>query len=257
MTASAGTPSARLVGAASRLWRPSLRLCVLAVLPVILATSGCTYARARGLDLLDVASIGVGYGEGLNVHVQASELVHASLGGSQAAMYGTRGRFVGHWNEANLGWPVTFLLFGRSEHGPQRDETATGLLLLTFLVPFHDWEEVSFRGPGAVAPPPHAQQTHFCMINPLFHRYVHQPLFRGPRAKEKIGPYRPSGEVSVSFMIVMVGARVAVNPVQLGDFLVGIFGLDPAGDDPDPQDTRRRPVRRREDRQDGVLLPAP
>jgi hypothetical protein len=233
-----------------------LGLCILAALPVVLSTTGCAYARARGLDLMDAVSVAVGYGEGLNVHVQASELVHASLGASQAAMYGTRGRFLGHWNEAKMGWPVTFLLLGRSEQAPGSNKMKTGLLLLSFLVPLQDWEKVVFRSAGAVAPPPAPELVHFCMINPLFHHNVHHPLFRRPRARR--APYRPSGEVSVSFMVAVVGARVAVDPVELGDFLLGVFGLDPAGDDPDPSDARRGPIRpRQEQREDGVLLPVP
>ncbi len=205
---------------------------LLAYIP--LAGTGCTYARARGYDLLDVASVGVGYGLGLNIHVQASELLHASFGASTSHMYGTRGRYVGYWREGNVGWPVTFLVFGTMEPENPKMEAYQGQVLLFTLIPLTDWESVLYVSPSLAGPAPAEEEKHFCVVNPLFTRHVAGPHGIGMISGAIPEEYHPNGEVSAGFLLGVIGARVALDVVELGDFLAGIFMLDPAGDDPAP-----------------------
>jgi hypothetical protein len=53
-----------------------------------------------------------------------------------------------------------------------------------------------------------------------------------PRELEKTVWQASSFEVGATLGVIE--ARVGINPMEILDFLVGIFGLDPAGDDPPP-----------------------
>ena len=207
------------------------------VLAIAWIATGCanpsSYWKARRLDLLDTASVGVGYGIGLSGHLQASELVHGAVGLSWGRLYGSRRRHVGAWEEMDMGWPATFVM---SALLPDAWQKNGALCIFSALVLPTDGEDVTYLGEG-VRIPDHArgwsadQELHGCLINPLFTGYVALPL------AYDFDPewYGPNGEFSFSFMALVVGGRVSFDPIQLGDFLVGFFGFDPAGDDPEPE----------------------
>lgn len=179
---------------------------------------------------MDTVSVGAGYGLGLSAQVQASEVFHGAVGASSNSFYGTLGRYAGRWHEVDMGWPVTFLLAVML--GPYPDDLTPGYaaISLSLLALPHDAEIVVTGSDCSWTP---EGGTHSCVINPLFTRYVYVPLIcRWEGWEGEIKPYRPSGELSLSFMALVVGGRVSFNPIQLGDFLVGFVGLDPAGDDP-------------------------
>lgn len=48
-----------------------------------------------------------------------------------------------------------------------------------------------------------------------------------------LGPrwYRSGGDVRIEPHLLLVGAHVAVDTFSIGDFIAGIFGFDPSGDD--------------------------
>ena len=201
------------------------------VLAIALIATGCAnpaaYWKARQLDLLDTGSLGVGYGIGLSAHVQASELVHGAVGFSSGRLYGSRRRHVGAWKEVDMGWPATFILLVSQEPELLYIHAVRAVFLLSTLVLPTDLEVVTSPGEGKGLSRDDNEELIGCLINPLFTRHVAVPLVHGGH----IPPYEPRGEFSLSFMALVVGARVSFNPVQLGDFLVGFFGLDPAGDD--------------------------
>jgi len=43
--------------------------------------------------------------------------------------------------------------------------------------------------------------------------------------------YRSPGDIRVEVHLLIVGAHAAVEPFEMGDFIVGFFGLDPMDDD--------------------------
>jgi len=197
--------------------------------------SQATYWRARGRDLGDTFSVAVGYGVGVSADAQASEILHAGVGLSYGRMCGTRGRFAGVWEQANMGWPTSFMIFGNV--APEKEEMPAGywpLLFSLLLLPNHS-EDIIFSGKGVLDPPADDIQMHFCEINPAFTSAVFLPLvYRAAKEKQEVPRRSPSADFSVSVMAFLVGARFSFNPLQFGDLLVGFFGLDPAGDDPAP-----------------------
>lgn len=200
--------------------RPSLRSAAAVVAAAASASlAGCSYLHNRANDALDVFTCDGSVGPGLYAEVRATDLLAVGLGGHDVEYAGQHGRFV---------------VRGR------RSSTAIGPLIWGFVdddepVPVFAGDP-SRMGP-LVEPPP--SQLLFLPADQTGSDFA--PWTRGLHA----------ADVDVTVTLGWVGGRLGFSPGELLDFVLGIFGLDLAGDDALPArapawgEVEPRPRRRR------------
>ena len=185
-------------------------LALVLALPALLAT-GCagptgrrdagSWLEARGADLMDVFGVRAGVGVGLGAYVRATE--YAQLG---FMLRGPSESTLGSASEASLGdsfrvRSVPCLMFGTIGRygGVWFDSTRE------FMVP--GWSSRDEprspirRDTVAGIVPPEGQQDDW------------------------------RGEIGIGVHLLLVGVEIELRPWQLVDFLGGLVGYDPSGDD--------------------------
>lgn len=168
-----------------------------------LALSSCSapgYFGDRARDLADVFVLTVSAGPEVSADVQATDLVHLSVGGGAHGEAGFIGRHVGTAGVMTLGLPVApfiedGVLYGR----------------FVFTETSGAWEEGDVQDE--------------C--------YIVHALGAGETNPKSDAWHALDLEVGAT---VLVGARVGLRPGELVDFLAGLLGLDPIGDDATPKD---------------------
>ena len=176
---------------------------------VVLAAFAVGCAPGRMADLADCGKASVGIGFGLEAHAKVGFLTHPSLGiGSMTSRVGHESRVrTAAWGEVRCVWPVSSLMDTFLAEDP-----------MSLNVSF-----VSGRGP-------HNNPLEVGYLLPLL-------VYAGMHADNET--YRPlafkeATDLQLGGTLLLVSARVGVNPLEIVDFLAGLVGLDPAGDDPKP-----------------------
>jgi len=163
---------------------------------LLLGLMSCSsYLPDRGRDFLDVFTLTASAGPEISLNVQATDLLHLSVGGGVHGEAGMVGRRFGSAGVMTLGLPVVpsleeGLLYGRylftETSGSWREEDVQDECYIIHL--------------GGWAP-------------------------TNPRSTWLHG-----FDLEVSAQI-LIGARVGLSPGELVDFLAGLVGFDPAADD--------------------------
>ena len=186
-------------------------------LTLLLAAFAAGCAPGRMDDLADCGKASVGVGPGVEAHAKAGFLTHPSIGvASVTWRAGHEGReLTGTWGESRCVWPVSaFLYTGMLE-------TPKGL-------------NVSFLAGGSAEDRISRTAEKYADVGYLL------PLlaYAGVCAKEdKFShplAFRQATDLQLGGTVLLVSARVGVNPLEIVDFSAGLVGLDPAGDDPEP-----------------------
>jgi hypothetical protein len=247
-----------------------VRLPALAAGLLLLACAGCSspYVRSRLADAADVVPASVGWGWGISVSVQATPLFHVGLGLSPvvSGRYGWADRaFHGRWAEYQTTFPWTFWLedlngipprpFGANDERPLGDSLPIMYRWqLTKDAPSGEdedtghWEPVLRRW---ARHPPIARESGGAFLIPEYRRAINWRDLRLEQGDEeplhtlgtpvratlweatRDGPDVPLAWdlFEIDIFAAIIGLRIGVRPLEFGDFLAGIAGLDPAGDD--------------------------
>lgn len=167
----------------------------LALLMVLSAgcAPGQVYLRDRGADLVDVIRLNVAYGPGLGAGVFATSALRLGVIGEHSRHAGFDGHGFGTWGQDRFDWQL--LVVGH-EYG-HRDTPVTGSV------------------------ESHAQNE----------GYWKTPVLGGRRARFRTehvcGPLEVGGRIH----LLLVGAEIGIRFSELADFVCGILGFDPKGDD--------------------------
>jgi len=166
-----------------------------------LALSSCSapgYLGDRTRDLADVFVLTVSAGPEVSVDVQATDAVHLAVGGGAHGEAGLIGRHVGTAGVMTLGLPAAPFLEDGILYGRYVFSETGGA-----------WELSDVQDE--------------C--------YIIHALGTEPTNPKTDAWHALDLEVGAT---VLVGARVGLRPGELVDFLAGLFGFDPIGDDPLP-----------------------
>jgi hypothetical protein len=165
----------------------------------LLFCTSCTsngYLARRGRDLADVLAVTVSAGPELSVDVQATDLFHLGLGGGAHVEAGFVGRRVGTAGMMTLGLPFVPFIEDGVLYGRYVFSETGGAWRL------EDVEDECYI-------------VHFIETAP-----THPKTDAWHALDLELG------------FTALVGARVGFHPGELVDFLAGLVGLDPIGDDP-------------------------
>lgn len=178
-----------------------------AVLAACVLVAGCApagrYLAARGLDLADVVQLNAGYGPGALASAKATDFAHLAAGWSRDRKAGIVGRHAARWDEENLGFPVSNV--AEFYYAP-RWRLASALLCF----------QAREVGPFATG------DREF-----LWNRL-------DSRCGRTEAPWLDRFDLEAGGTALFVNARAGLRPGQAADFVLGLFTLDPAGDD-DPE----------------------
>ena len=166
--------------------------------------TGCAWLGARGRDAADIVRVEGSLGVGLQANVNAGELLHLGVGSSR---------------RQSAGWAYGISTSERrvEDHLP-----------LSFVY--------SLIEPGTEA-------LHSLEIGGKDDLQKHRCAAVAPctlRAGTIQKPPIQFWSLEVGVMALFVGAEIGVNPAEFVDFLLGIFGIDLAGDDDEEARARRR-----------------
>jgi hypothetical protein len=191
----------------------------------VIACTGCAtpfgnYMKNRGNDLLDPFKIRAGIGLGLHADVEATELLHAGIGGSGIPIgAGMNGRYmhIGEQLELNCNLPVT--LFIKKE----ADMIGTD--------PYNPWcfthyhIECDWRGKNEVT---------YCCLSPLLYgvdKYGNAALDYTKQKDDIKKPVYRWLDAEAGATLGFINGRIGFSPGELLDFVLGIFTIDIAKDD--------------------------
>lgn len=202
----------------------ALRLAALAAL--IALVPGCagfgSWARARGRDLGDCARASVSLGAGLHAEAQATSFLHPSAGFGDVSLA----------PKNTLGWDPRPLPAGRVR------TDAFPMQLVSW--PAYRREMIDL-GYGDTAPGWRGFISPWILMgsdhvegrsNSLFglHRFIPNPLLAEPPETPAERRSRQSW-IAAGGTLAIIQADAGVNPLEILDFLAGLAGLDPLGDD--------------------------
>jgi len=228
------------------------------------------YGRARAADAADVIPVSVAWGYGVSASVKATPLFDLGLGLSPvvSGRYGYADRtFHGVWHEYQTPFPWTIWL---DDLGgvPPRPYGANDDRPLGDGVPIMYRWQVMKDGPGGEGydnahwepvlrrwgrNPPVARESGGAFLIPEYRRAINWRDLRLEQGDEeplnelgtpelatlweatRDGPDLPRAWdlFEVDLFAGIIGLRLGVRPLEFCDFLVGIVGFDPAGDDID------------------------
>jgi hypothetical protein len=219
-----------------------IRNAVAAVLGLcLLQTAGCAYGAARARDLADCFRLSAGYGLGLTASVAVTDWFSPGVGAaSYASCYGYLDRDVlGAWKESDVIQTPRLAYEGLAtqlseQSREQMDEGGVlrALALDSLNLPNERWVRTGGR----------VRVERFALLN----------VFRADQEVDAnwfvdflvepgdvvLAPQKDvwqSAFVEVGGTAVAVHGRVGFNPLQCVDFVAGLFGFDPAGDDVRPE----------------------
>ena len=170
----------------------------------VLLLSGCAYFEPRGRDLGDIFRLEGSIGVGLQANATAGELLHLGIGSSR--------RWSGGW------------AYGMSTSERRVEDHFPLSFVSSCLNPEITGLHTLKSGGG----PEHPQ--HRCAA-------VAPGAFSSGTVRKPAMQYF---NLEVGFMAVVLGVEAGFNPAELVDFVLGIFGLDIAGDDAVDVRSRRR-----------------
>ena len=237
----------------------------LALLSLLASCAGVdTYRRSRVADLADAFPFSFGWGFGLSVSMKATNLVQLGLGPIPSRMdrWGYEDRtFYGTWREFQTGLPWAPWIEGSHVLPEWEGELSwtRGLPLLYRWQTMRDapaaegqytqeWEpELTSWGRH----PPVCREERGGLLLPSRRRWVAFVDLRSeagdPDPLDAVGSplratlweaRRPGGAAprawdlfELDANLLLVGARFGVRPGEFLDFVVGLVGLDPLGDD--------------------------
>lgn len=178
---------------------------------ILAIIAGC--ATGRTADLRDCGTLSVGVGLGLGAEVEVGALIHPAVGVmSVTTRVGFEDRNVlGVWDEREMFAPVLTAIAIAQKHKGKYDISYARSV-----------EETRF--PLASRSPKSQKAGRWINIKSVEHG---RTLFN--RATNL--------EVGVS--LVLVSARVGINPLEIVDFALGFVGLDIAKDDPKTKDKEK------------------
>ena len=203
---------------------PSRAGMLLAVSGMLACASGCAPGRLD--DLADCGKLSVGFGFGLEVHAKLGCLTHPSLGFGASGTYraGHESREIsGTWFEFRAVWPIMSwlgLLWGEPDlgtcnlsfiasRGLTMDDVDSGLDEVGYLLPL-----LVYLGGG--------MDPELDLPDPL--------------------SFHEATDLQLGGTLLLVSARVGVNPLEIVDLLLGFVGIDIAGDDPPPPSDSPKPT---------------
>jgi hypothetical protein len=188
----------------------------LGIVVLMLSCTGCAavkdYAGDRAVDFVDIFIAEFNTGNGLEFHAQLTGYIGTSLGGANTRSIYMHGR----------------------DHGLGR-RNARGLLV--FGQTSFDYSDAkSMRG----LPKRYGRHRRAWVA------FLPAGLFGGGRKSAPVWPDNLNVEVGFNFLVA--GGGVGVNPIELVDFVLGIFTIDLVGDDElgEEPGRRDRPVTKRE-----------
>jgi len=166
--------------------------------------SGCAYFGARARDLGDIVRLEGSLGVGLQANVNAGELLHLGIGSRRCK---------------SAGWA-----YGLSTSERRVEDHFPLSYVATILNP-----DVAALHTLKIGDGPEQPQHRCPMVAPgaFSSGTVHKPAMQ-------------FWNIEAGVMLVGVGVEAGVNPAELVDFILGIFGLDIAGDDSREGRARRR-----------------
>jgi hypothetical protein len=203
----------------------------LALALVLLAgAAGCTtragrYGQSRLLDLFDAAPISLQSGPGLHAHVRVTEFLGIGAGYADVYCFGfDDARFGPYWYEEAYSIPLVSDI--RHQSYPEDGDRWPGGHFEDKIL--HD----RYRANTFVFVPGLAEDGG-----------IWPPVGSEERDEWRYPRWAPwdRGRVEVGLVVIVAGARVGIAPLQAIDFLAGLAGFDPAGDDVgyNPQDHDR------------------
>ena len=188
---------------------------LITIIFITVLSSGCSflemYVKDRALDFADIFSISVGYGKGVDVRIHMTDMLYPCFGYSDMNVAGIRGRHIGQWREIHYGFPTGQL--SALYHGVIMGRPEYRSLVFTY----HDWVE-------------------FGMTNKkMLPRNVIYDILHSPFGvyDNRIRDMDYPGEtwnfgIGFSFFLSFY---IAVNPVEMVDFLAGFLLIDFMADD--------------------------
>lgn len=210
------------------------------LLPVLLASCGSVgeYFRHRGLDLMDCVKLNVGVGIGIAVDLRATDWFAPGLGYmSYTTNFGWDDRRLhGVWEECvsiNTPRAVVEAAIGSDDDRVSPDYDASLAIGRLALASVFLANERWLRNPTTKE----VTVDYYSLFNfaPVATFIRTDPgrffLKEGERAFVRSKPIWDQGWFEAGATVLFLHARAGVNAFQAVDFLAGIFGLDPAGDD--------------------------
>lgn len=164
-------------------------------------SGACGYLRDRAHDLLDPFRVDVGYGLGLYADVRATDWLAAGAGLHRMHTAGLHGRFVGSSTIGQAGLPLMMAGEAKSAMAPLLGGTSR-----------FDWRRDVVPGQILVFPMMHTGRTGMSAWS-LAERDVRV------------------ADVGASLTVGVVGVSVGFSPGEVLDLLLGVVGIDLAGDD--------------------------
>lgn len=211
---------------------------VLALLVAItIPATGCTWVEARARDAADCVRGAVGVGPGLAVDARMTDWISPGIGiVTRTTNWGWLDRRVhGTWQESDvINTPrlayetIGSELYTTSDPQAGREMSFARLAASSLNLPNERWiqrrgvtsvEYFSFFNAFGAAEASRARWLADLLVEPG------QPVFVPNRTAWQ------KGFVEVGATVLLVHARAGFNPFELIDFLAGLVGLDPAGDD--------------------------
>lgn len=174
------------------------------VLAAASALSGCSYFGARAHDFGDIVRLEGSIGVGLQANVNAGELLHLGVGSSR---------------RTSAGWA-----YGLSTSERRVEDHFPLSYIASILNP-----EVAALHSLKIGEGPELPQHRCPTLAP--------GAFSSGTVRK---PAMQFWNLEAGVMVVAVGVEAGVNPAELVDFLLGLFGLDIAGDDEPEGRARRR-----------------
>lgn len=215
------------------------------LLTAVMLSVGCSsvgrYLGARAMDLADCVKGNVGAGIGLTVDAHVTDYIAPGVGiVSYTANFGYEDRTInGTWleslviNTPRFAYETVFQAYEEAEESPDKElegsVVMSQLAMRSLLLPNERW----------IRKDDELTVDYYTLLNIA-------GLGRRNRATALTGLLRRPGEIptvrektgwQIGFLEVggtlgFVEARAGFNPLELVDFLAGVFGWDPAGDDP-------------------------
>ena len=181
--------------------------------------SGCApgqvYLHDRGADLVGVVRLNVAYGPGVGTGVFATSALRLGTIGEHSRHVGFDGHGFGTWGQDRFDWHL--------------------------LVVGHEYGHRNTPVMGSVEPDPQNEG------------YWQTPVLGGRcapfRTEHVCGPLELGGRVH----LLLVGTEIGIRLSELADFVCGICGFDPKGDD----SRTREQWRKRPEQQEGQAAAAP
>ncbi len=187
--------------------------------------AGC--ATGRTSDLRDCGKLSIGFGPGLGVDAQLGALSHPALGiGSWTRRIGWEDRYVaGLWKQGELHSPVANAAMSVVDGGP---DTIGGRLNISY-IRFHEGVYGYHNG----------DSLHFEKVPDYGYggRWIN--TFKSKKKRKNMSSFNQATTLELGASVLLVSARVGINPLEILDFILGFAGIDIAKDDPKKEEKKK------------------